>query len=189
MSKYLSLAVMFIGILFSSAILADSPAGFWQNPVIKAAGDMHPLPDGAFQPQRDITYKAVFSLTKSEISKDKKQAADTDGGLEAVARAVNLFASAGVPPDHLKFVAIIHGGATPIVLDNAHYKQEFGVDNPNLKVIKQLEAAGVQIAVCGQALAGWKFEYSWVNPDIKVALSALSTMIILQQQGYSLIPM
>jgi len=188
MSKYLSLAAVFIGIFFSSAILADSPAGFWQNPVIKASGDMHPLPNGAFQPQKDVTYKAVFSLTKGEINKDKKQAADINGGLEAVARAVNLFASAGVPPDHLKFVAIIHGGATPIVLDNAHYKKEFGVDNPNLMVIKQLEAAGVQIAVCGQALAGWKYDYSWVNPDVKVALSAISTIIILQQQGYALMP-
>ncbi|MDE2091068.1 MAG: DsrE family protein [Gammaproteobacteria bacterium] len=188
MSKYLALAAVFIGIFFSSAILADSPAGFWQNPVINGAGKMHPLPDSAFQPQKDVIYKAVFSLTKGELNKDKKQAANINDGLEALARAVNLFASAGVSPDHLKFVAIIHGGATPIVLDNTHYKQEFGVDNPNLELIKQLEAQGVQIAVCGQAVAGWNFEYSWVNPDVKIALSAISTIIILQQRGYALMP-
>jgi intracellular sulfur oxidation DsrE/DsrF family protein len=188
MSKYLPLAAVFIGIFFSTAIQASPATDSAQNPVIKAAGEMVPLPDAAFQPQKGVTYKAVFSLTKGELNKDKKQAADVNGALEAVARAVNLFVSAGVPLDHLKFVAIIHGGATPIVLDNAHYKKEFGVDNPNLEVIKQLEAAGVQIAVCGQALAGWKYEHSWVNPDIKIALSAISTIIILQQQGYALMP-
>ncbi|MGH8399628.1 MAG: DsrE family protein [Gammaproteobacteria bacterium] len=158
--------------------------GFWQNPAIKSGGAMHPLPDAAFQPDPQATYKAVFSITDGE--KDPKQ---VNGGLEHVARAVNVFASAHVPLDHLKFVVIIHGSAVPMTLDNAHYRKEFKIDNPNLKLIKELEAAGVQIAVCGQAVAGMKYDYKWINPDIKVALSALSTIIVLQQQGYALFPM
>ncbi|MGA9855637.1 MAG: DsrE family protein [Gammaproteobacteria bacterium] len=187
MSKYLSLAAVFIGILLSSTVLAGPTAETWQNPVIKAAGDMLPLPNAIFQPQKDVTYKALFSLTRG--NKDPKDMKNMNDGLDHVARAINVFASAGVPLDHLKFVVIIHGGAVPVVLDNAHYRKEFGVDNPNIALIKQLKAAGVEIAVCGQALAGYKYEHSWVNPDVKIALSALSTIIILQQQGYSLMPM
>ncbi|MGH8398594.1 MAG: DsrE family protein, partial [Gammaproteobacteria bacterium] len=150
MIKHLCLLAVFIGVLFPAAAFATQPPGFWQNPVIKSTGDLHPLPDAAYQPQKDVTYKAVFSVTRAQ-----KNPKDMDNSLSSVARAVNLFVYAGVPLDHLKFVVIIHGGATSIALDNAHYKKEFGVDNPNLKVIKELKAAGVEIAVCGQALAGF----------------------------------
>jgi len=173
-------AVLFL--LFRSATAAET--GFWQNPVIKGEGAVHPLPDAAFLPKHDVTYKAVFSVTKGDADPKK-----VNGALAHVARAVNLFASAGVPPKHLKFVVIIHGKAVPAVLDNVHYKQKFGVDNPNLKLISELKSAGVTLAVCGQAVAGYKYEYSWVNPEIKVALSALSTLIILQHEGYALLPM
>ncbi|HVC37951.1 MAG TPA: DsrE family protein [Gammaproteobacteria bacterium] len=184
MFKHLWLAAVFIGIFLTPTVLAEPPAGFWQNPVIKAAGEMHPLPEAAFQPQKDVTYKALFSITR-----DQKDVKSINDGLDHVARAINVLASAGVPLEHLKFVVIIHGGAVPMVLDNAHYRKEFGVDNPNLTLIKQLKTAGVELAVCGQALAGYKYKDSWVTPDVKVALSALSTIIILQQQGYALIPM
>ena len=185
MHRYSSLAfglIAFAALALQPARAADN--GFWQNPVIKSDGSMHPLPDAAFQPDRNATYKTVFSVTKG--SDDPKK---VNGGFEHVARAVNVFASAHVPLDHLKFVIIVHGSAVPAVLDNAQYRKQFGVDNPNLKLIKELEAAGVQIAVCGQAVAGMKYEYSWVNPDVKIALSALSTVIVLQQQGYALFPM
>jgi intracellular sulfur oxidation DsrE/DsrF family protein len=187
MSRYLSRVAVIVGIIFSAAILAAPAAATWQNPVIKSAGEMLPLPDAAFQPQKDVTYKALFSLTRGD--KDPKDMKNINDGLDHVARAVNVFASAGVPLEHLKFVVIVHGGAVPIVLDNAHYRKQFGTDNPNIALIRQLKTAGVDIAVCGQALAGYKYPHSWVNPDVKVALSALSTIIILQQQGYSLIPM
>ncbi|MBU6421285.1 MAG: DsrE family protein [Gammaproteobacteria bacterium] len=177
------LLAVLIGVFLSSAALAAPPPGFWQNPVIKDAGAMHPLPEGAFQPDKTTVYKVVFAVTRAQ----KKD--EPDDGLEPVARAVNVFASAGVPLDHLKFVALISGGATPVTLDNAHYKKQFGVDNPNLKVIHELKAAGVEVVVCGQAVAGFGYQYDWINPDVKVALSALSTSIILQHEGYALMPL
>lgn len=185
MHRHSSLLLAFAALAlmaFQPARAADTQ--FWQNPVIKSEGAIHPLPDAVFQPKRNVTYKALFSVTKGE--KDPKK---VNGGLAHVARAVNVFASAHVPLKHLKFVVIIHGKAVPAVLDNAHYKEKFGVDNPNLKLISELRAAGVRLAVCGQAVAGYKYKYSWVNPDIKVALSALSTLIVLQHEGYALFPM
>lgn len=175
--------------LLAFAALALQPAQaadnlFWQNPAIKGAGKVHPMPDAAFQPNPKTTYKAIFSDTGG--SSDPKE---VNGGLDHVARAVNLFASAHVPMNHLKFVVILHGKATPVALDNEHYHKEFGVDNPNLALIKELEAKGVQIAVCSQAVAGFKYDYKWINPDVKVALSALSTIILLEDKGYALFPM
>lgn len=175
----------FVGLLAAATLgLPAQAADTWQNPAIKSAGGVHPLPDAAVQPDRNQTYKTIFSVTKGAT--DPK---DLNDALEHVARAVNVFVSAGVPLDHLKFAVIVHGPATPLVLDNEHYKKRLGTDNPNLKLISELKAAGVQIYVCGQALAGMKIDSGEVNPDIKVALSALSTIIILQQQGYALMPM
>lgn len=180
-----SLTSLFLSALVVATLTLPAQADdFWQHPAIKDGGAMHPLPEAAIQPDRSQTYKVVFSVTKA--ASDPK---DVNDALDHVARAVNVFVSAGVPLDHLKFVAIVHGGATPLVLDNVHYQKQFGTDNPNLKLIQELKAAGVQIVVCGQALAALKYDVSELNPDIKPALSALSTIIILQQQGYALMPM
>ena len=151
---------------------------------ITAAGEYHPLPKAAYQPNPANTYKVVFGLTKGS---DKP--GQVNPALERVARTVNLYASAGVPLDHLKFVAVAYGAATPLVLDDEHYKAQFGVANPNLAVIAQLRKAGVDVAVCGQAMAEHHFADAWIAKDVTLSLSALTTITELQQQGYALMPL
>lgn len=183
MFKYHRLLIVLLGMFTCSALWAAPPMiGPWVMPAIKA-GPMHPLPNAAYQPGKNTTYKAVFAITRPS-----RGANDPDGGLTPVARAVNVFASAGVPLDHLDFVVLIYGvHATPMVLDNAHYRKRFGKDNPDLKLIHELKAAGIKVVVCGQALAALGIKHAWVNPDVTISLSALSTMVILQNQGYALI--
>lgn len=156
----------------------------WEAKTITTAGSIHPLPDAAYQPDPNATYKVVFGVTKAA---DKPF--DVSPSLEAVARAVNLYVNAGVPLTHLKFVVVIYGGATPIALDDAHYKQKFGGANPNLPVLAQLHKAGIDVVVCGQAWAGQKFDSASVDPDVRIALSALTTITELEQGGYSLMPL
>lgn len=183
MHKHFRLVAVSIGIFLCSTAWAAPPMiGPWVMPAVKA-GPMHPLPNAAYQPDKNTVYKAVFAVTRPS-----KGASDPDGGLTPVARAVNIFASAGIPLSHLKFVVLIYGmEANPMVLDNAHYKARFGKDNPALKVIHELTKAGVKVVVCGQALAAGGIKHSWVDSDVTISLSALSTMIELQNQGYALI--
>ncbi|GLQ86684.1 DsrE family protein [Dyella flagellata] len=152
--------------------------------VITAAGNYHPLPKAAYQPNPANTYKVVFGLTKGS---DKPS--EVNPALERVARTVNLYAAAGVPLDHLKFVAVAYGPATPLVLDDEHYKAQFGVANPNLPVIAQLRKAGIDVAVCGQAMAEHHFANEWASKDVTLSLSALTTITELEQQGYALMPL
>lgn len=152
--------------------------------VITAAGNYHPLPKAAYQPDPSATYKVVFSLTKGSDKPDQINPA-----LERVARTVNLYASAGVPLDHLKFVAVAYGQATSLVLDDEHYKAQFGVANPNLSVIAQLRKAGIDVAVCGQAMAEHHYDNEWASKDVTLSLAALTTITELQQQGYALMPL
>lgn len=176
MNRSIPLLVGALGLLLGAAAAAPAQA-------ITAAGNFHPLPHAAFQPDRNATYKVVFGMTKPGKPDQVNPA------LERVARTVNLYAAAGVPLDHLKFVAIAYGPATALVLDDAHYRAKFGTANPNLPVIAQLRKAGVTVAVCGQAVAENHFQDDWVAKDVDVALSALTTITELEQQGYALMPL
>jgi intracellular sulfur oxidation DsrE/DsrF family protein len=160
---------------------AEQPPGFWVTPALEGYGKIHPLPQGAYRPEAGKTYHVVFGMTMAA-----KTPQDINPALERVARAVNLYASAGVPLEHLKFVAVAYGPATPLALNNAQYKAAFGVDNPNLPLIARLRKAGIDVAVCGQAVAEHDYPYEWVDSSVTLALSAITTITTLEQSGYSL---
>lgn len=168
----------------ASTAAAQQPAGFWSTPAIPGIGPVHVWPQAVLRPNAKTTYKAVFDVTKPAPSDDKM-----NPGLDHIARTVNVFAAAGIPTSHLKFAVIIHGPATPTVLSDKDYQAQFGRANPNTGVIEALTKAGVDVMVCGNALGDMNYTPQQVNAHIKVALSALSTLIILQDQGYALVTM
>jgi intracellular sulfur oxidation DsrE/DsrF family protein len=175
-------------LLLLPALFAVSPAsaadGFWQNPAITTAGHMHSLPQAAYQPDRQAIYKVVFGLTKASDDPAK-----VNPSLDRVARTVNLYSSAGVALNHLKFVAVAYGPATALALNDEQYRKLYHVANPNLPVIAELRKAGIDVAVCGQAVAEHQYKYDWVDSHVTLALSALTTISVLQQQGYALVPL
>jgi intracellular sulfur oxidation DsrE/DsrF family protein len=75
------------------------------------------------------------------------------------------------------------------VLDDAHYRAAYGVPNPNLALIARLKKAGVVVAVCGQAAAEHHYEYDWIDSNVTLALSGLTTVLTLQQAGYAYMPL
>lgn len=174
-------AVMGLALTSTGVLAADD---FWLTPTIHGAGKIHPLPQAAYQPDRKATYKVVFSLTKDSDKPDR-----ANPGLERVARTVNLYVNAGVPLKHLHFVAIASGQATTIALNDEQYRKQFGVANPNLPIIAQLKSAGVDVAVCGQAVAEHQYDDAWIDRQVTLALSALTTVTELQQKGYALMPL
>lgn len=184
MNKTMTAMGAVLGLAFASTGVAAADNGFWETPTIHSAGRMHELPQAAYQPDAKASYKVVFGLTKAAAKPDQ-----VNPGLERVARTINLYVAAGVPLKHLHFVAVASGGATAIALDDAHYRQQFGTVNPNLPVIGELRKAGVDVAVCGQAVAEHGYPYEAVDQRVTLALSALTTITELQQKGYALMPL
>jgi len=178
------LAIGALVMMVAAAQSATKPAEFWATPAIQGYGKMHDLPDAAYKPQPDQTYQIVFALTQPA-----KSPTAINTALDHVARAVNLYAAAGVPLNHLKFVAIVYGEATSLVLNEGQYRAAYGVTNPNLPLVQQLRKVGVDVAVCGQAIAEHGFEYDWVDESVTLALSALTTITTLEHQGYHLVQM
>jgi intracellular sulfur oxidation DsrE/DsrF family protein len=163
------------------ALPATAMAGEWVTPAVQGFGGVHPLPHAMVQPHAKHRYKAIFDVTSGA-----KDPSGINPGLKHVARAVNAFASAGVPLSHLHFVAIVHGPkATAAVLSDAGYKKLFNMDNPNTKLLSELKKAGVKVYVCGQAMFDLKYPLSDVSKNVHVALSALSTVVIYGDMGYA----
>jgi intracellular sulfur oxidation DsrE/DsrF family protein len=168
-----------------AAHAADGDAqGFWSTPTIHNYGKIHYMADAAFKPDPKHSYKIVFSLTQASKTPD-----EVNPALDRVARTVNLYVAAGVPLSHLKIVAVAYGAATPLALDDAHYRLKFGTPNPNLPLIAELKQAGVTVSVCAQAVAEHHFEYGWVANDMTLALSGLTTVTTLESEGYVLMPL
>jgi intracellular sulfur oxidation DsrE/DsrF family protein len=150
-------------------------------PIIPNVGGVVPLPDAAEQPRKGA--KAVFDITS-----DAKPA-DLNKGLERVARLLNLYGSAGLKATDVKIALVVHGEATKSVLSHDVYRSRFASDrNPNLALIGDLRKAGVEVFVCGQALAYKGFERSEVSEGVKVASAALMVVINRQEDGYSYVP-
>jgi intracellular sulfur oxidation DsrE/DsrF family protein len=180
---FIATAALAAASLSAQAGTMDSP-DFWTTPTVHDYGKIHFLPNAAFKPQLGHTYKVVFSLTQGARQPDEVSPA-----LDHVARAVNLYVASGVPLSKLKFVAVASGSATSLALDDAHYRAQFGVPNPNLPLIAVLKKDGITIAVCGQAMAEHHFEYDWIDSRVTLSLSALTTITTLQQAGYAFMPL
>ena len=152
-------------------------------PRIKTAGGVYALAKSVTMPAADREYRLVIDATTAEVSET-----GINRRLETAARAINLYALAGVSADRLKLAVVIHGKATPALLADASYQKQFDKPNPNAALIAELDKAGVQIALCGQAMMHAGYTMTDVRDDVHVELSALTTLADLQSAGYQLIP-
>lgn len=159
------------------ALLAAVPAGAQDKvyPVIAGHGGIVVVPHAANRPDPHLRYRVVVSVTSA-------------GGLEAVARLVNLLGQAGVRPRAGDIVPIVHGAATPSILSPSGYgTRHGGATNPDADLLAKLAAAGYPVHVCAQALAGGHIPTSDVAKEVVVDDSALTTIATLQLKGYALI--
>lgn len=159
---------------------ADGGASRWVYPVIPGYGGVRPRPDlpASIVPQAD--YKVIADVTHGET--DPSQ---VNGSLQRLARLINLMAYAGAPREHVHVAAVIEGGAVYAAFTNVAYRERFKVDNPNLALLHELRAAGVELMVCAQALAENDLPDAVVSADVSVTLSALTDFAVYGQRGYS----
>lgn len=152
------------------------------HPQIRKYGKVVQFPTAAQQP-RDGS-KIVVDITKGG---DPEK---LNGAIEKVARFVNIYAGAGEKPANVKIAVVLHGDTTLAALNDAAYAKKFDTDsNPNLPCIEVLRKAGVEFFVCGQSLVSKGGRPEQVDDDVSVAVSALTSLVNLQADGYSFLPM
>lgn len=163
-----------------SLAVAQWPAP--QSPAVPAADGYVAIPAVALPPARQNTYRAIFDATHAADKPSQLVPALNMAGSE-----LNALAVAKVPLENARFVIVFHGPAMDGILDDAHYKAKFGVDNPNLKTIATMKKEGVEFFVCGQNLVGEKIDPKTLTPDVTVAADALLVLMQYQNKGYALL--
>ena len=134
-----------------------------------------------------IKYKLLMELTAFAAKGQEATAKnEINGGIGEVARKVNLHVAAGVPQKNIDMVVIVHAGALFAFLNNEKYKRKYGIDNPNITMIKDLQNFGAKIIVCGQAMTFLRLEMEDLVPGIKEALSAQTVLSTYELKGYKL---
>ncbi len=152
-------------------------------PRITSAGGVVALPNGVELPAPGVTHRLLIDATGAETTP-----LGVNNHLEAAARAVNLYALAGVAPENVMIAVVVHGKATPMSLSAAAYQRHAGKPSADAALIAELHAAGVRFYVCGQSLVRSGHAVTDVHEDVTVALSAMTKLVELQADGYGLIP-
>jgi len=154
----------------------------YSNPAIAKYGKVVQLHTAAQQP-RDGS-KIVVDVTKGG-EPDKLNPA-----IEKVARFVNIYRGAGKKPATVDIAIVLHGEATLALLNADAYSKRFETKgNPNLDSLHELHEAGVKMFVCGQSLIGKGATSEEVVVFADVAVSAMTSLVNLQADGFSYVPL
>lgn len=150
-------------------------------PIIGKYGGVVVRPHAVDQPRAGV--KVVFDVTSGA------DPGNVNKGLERVARLLNLYGAAKLKASDLTITVVLHGEGTKSALNDAAYKARFTVDqNPNLPLIRELQRAGVETIVCGQALNYQGFSDTEVADAIPIAAAALTVLVHRQADGYAYVP-
>ena len=146
---------------------------------VKDFGKVYNVPFATDKPNPDMLYKIVY-----EASVEAFDSSHIYPPLEYAARMYNLHVYGGVPQKNLDVVLVIGGFGIPAVMNNEAYRKRYGVDNPNLKILEQLKAAGVKINGCAQATLKNLIEPADVIPEVTIIFSRFTTVSMYQMKGY-----
>jgi intracellular sulfur oxidation DsrE/DsrF family protein len=151
------------------------------GPVIADFGPYLPVAAPGFPAPVGTSLSAVFDVSRS------KETGELNRNLETPARFLNMHGGAGVKPEMMHLAIVVHGPATRDLLTDEAYEKRFGVINPNRALLDALSKAGVEIVLCGQSMAFGGYQSGEFLPQVKVALSAMTALVALQDNGYRLI--
>jgi intracellular sulfur oxidation DsrE/DsrF family protein len=175
---------MIVAMTLPAATAAISAPAGAQSVAIPGYGAIRDMPDAVERPDRSLRYRVVFTLSKGAA-----KLGETNPSLEKVARFMNLLAHDGVRPAKGDIVAVAFGPATSaLVRESKPHGADAPVPNPNIELIRQLQAAGVTVAVCSQALQGNGYAKEQLLPGVRLDDAAIVTIANLQLRGYALIP-
>ena len=179
MQKRVLLTGYILLLLCSQNICAQSKEA---GPVIKEYGKVWKIKNPDFITDTSKVYKVVFDIMNSPADHS-----NINTSIETAARFLNMHAQAGVPKEQLKVVLVVHNKASKDIITNAAYLERYGTKNPNAKMVESLINAGVEIVFCGQSSLSRNFPIEITIDGVQLALSAMTALIQLQNEGYQLI--
>jgi len=173
---------LFLAICLCSSLFLNSQNNRIKGEIIKNYGETFAVNKPDIKTNTSAEFKVIFDVSQSSENKNV-----INKYIVTAARFLNMHANEGMKKQQLKVAMTIHGGAWQDVLNNKAYKEKFGVDNPNFKLINELTEAGAEIIICGQTAAYRGINKENLNPNVKFALSAMTALLQYQNDGYTFI--
>ena len=170
-------ALLLLTVKSSSA--QNSRDDLHDGPLVHNFGRHVDLPNAAFKTNTDMVYKVAF-----EIFQALGEPTRPHMRLEAAARFMNMHAHAGVPVENLQLSIVLHGGGTRAAMTDEAYRKRYDVDNPSLPLLNALSDAGVNIYLCEQSRVLSGTAADEIAAPVKSALSAMTAVVNLQEDGY-----
>ena len=170
-------ALLATALLTTTASFAHAQTG---EALIKQLGASTPVPNPTFPADKALTYRIAWNVTDAP-----EKPAEIAAGFRRPANFLTMTDAEGVPRSQVRLALIVYGPATKSLLLNEHYKTATGADNASIPLLEALNQAGVQVIVCGQALAHLKLTREQLLPFVKVATSATMARATLAAQGYA----
>jgi intracellular sulfur oxidation DsrE/DsrF family protein len=149
-------------------------------PAIPGADGYVVIPNVAVAPDARSAYRVIFDSTRMVSDPSKLLPAVNGAG-----GVMNDLDVSRVPQARQKFAIVFHGAALDGILDDAHYREKYGMPNPNLPVLAEMRKRGVELFVCGQHLAAEHIDPKILTPLVRVASDAYFVMIAYQNRGYA----
>jgi intracellular sulfur oxidation DsrE/DsrF family protein len=161
-------------------LLADEPS---MGPIIKDYGPTYPIEYRDVPLTEGFTFRVVFDAGAYPGEVDS-----LNSELVSVARYLNMHGRNGVPLENMDIAVVLHGNALKGALSDAAYESRYQIKNPNLDLLQKLDAVGVKFYACGQSMHFRGFEKKELVSPVKVGLSAMTMLTVLQSDGYALLP-
>jgi len=149
------------------------------GPIIEKYGAVWEIDDPDFKTDKSQEFKVVF-----DVKDGPESDTEINRNLNTVARFLNMHAQSGIPASQLKVALIVHGTAARNLLTDKAFRDRYKVDNPNRELVADLLEAGVEVIMCGQSSRTRGLPKEDLIPGIKIALSAMTANLQLQNQGY-----
>ncbi len=152
------------------------------GPIIKNFGKVFSVKNADYKVDASQNFHVVFDVAKSPEKKNVM-----NKWIETAARFLNLHAQNGIPVEKMKVAIVLHGRSVKDVLNNKAYQKKHGILNPNLALNKALLGADVQIILCGQSATYQGIKKEELIPGVKLSISAMTSLVQLQNKNYRLI--
>lgn len=124
-------------------------------------------------------YKLVIDLVASSDDSVK-----VNFGITDIGRTFNLHVANGASPKNLDIIVVAHGPAVWSLLTNEAFEKKYGIPNPNIDFITELNQHNVKFFVCGQNLTIMNIAPEELVSEVQVALSAKTALTHFQSLGY-----
>ncbi|SDG74941.1 DsrE family protein [Psychroflexus sediminis] len=161
-------------------------SGFSQTKATLASyGPVYKIGNTDFKIDLNQEFKAVFDVASGSEFKDKP-----NQKFVTVARYLRLHQAPELKNNSVKAALVVHGSAIFDLLNHEAYAlhhNEKNLRNPNYELLSILSEYDVDLILCGQTSRHRSIDRSKLHPDIKIALSAMTTLIHFQKKGYTIL--